>query len=277
MPDPKAYPTTPSLIPKAVASKKPDAVWQVWQRVVEQYAKRDLTVPSDKLPAISGIASELRKATHSNYLAGLWRDNLASDLLWSASPPVSGSTGYYALETWRAPSFSWASLDIAVTYTQLDEEEREAFTSTITVLATSVTPKGLNPLGSLSDAFITVRGLVSYATLCSEQTGGQWTYTLLIKGTSTMTITHDCLLVETVSQSEVNGRGNSVRRAQVGDNLVNFRAHVLCLSIARYDNIIAGLVLGVSGRNTEACERLGTFAAGAEALRDAEEKELVLL
>jgi hypothetical protein len=277
MPERKAYPTTPSLIPKAVSTKNISAVYEAWQHIIEKYSVRDLTVPSDKFPAISGIASKIRKATHSEYLAGLWKDNLASDLLWSASPSKSG-TESCALGTWRAPTFSWASLDAAVTYTLLGDEEREAFTSTIALLASMAKPKGLNPLGTLSDASITVRGPVLEATLCSEQNRGTRGYFLLIKRTSSIPVMPDCLLVETGFKTEATGEKQStVRRAQSNEAAHDFKAPVLCLGVARYDNVMAGLVLGTSERMPTAWERIGTFAAGTEVMQKADEREMVLI
>ncbi|KAH8695708.1 heterokaryon incompatibility protein-domain-containing protein [Phaeosphaeriaceae sp. PMI808] len=276
-PERKAYPTTPSLIPKAAASKKRGAIWDAWQHIVEQYSGRDLTVPGDRLPAISGIASKIHKATHSEYIAGLWKGNLASDLLWTASPLASTKGNRLALETWRAPSFSWASLDTPITYAHLDDEESESFLSTISILETSITPKGLNPLGTLASANITIRGPVVTATLCSEKKYANWEYLLLIKGTSSISIAPDSLLVHTNFKVKQGDELRTVRRAQTGDILRNFKAPVLCLSVARYDNLIAGIVLGVSEDEPDAWERLGTFAAGTEAMQNTEDKELRLV
>lgn len=277
MPERKAYPTTPSLIPKAVSSKKPDAVWQAWQRIVEQYSKRNLTVAGDKLPAISGIASKIRKATHSDYLAGLWKGNLASDLLWHTTPLVPNGAINYALETWRAPTFSWASLDSPITYTPLDEEERETFVSTIVFLAASIVPTGLNPLGTISTGVMTLRGPTISAILCAEQNNKVWEYSLLIKGTSTIRITHDCALTDATIKIEGSTKETSVRRAQSGDVLHQFKAPVLCLSVARYDNVVAGLVLTSSEQDSQAWERIGTFAAGSEALQETKVVEIRLV
>lgn len=279
MPERKAYPTTPALIPRAVASKKTYAVWQAWQSIVEQYSKRCLTVASDKFPAISGIASKIRKASHSDYLAGLWKTNLASDMLWQSSLPVPANSKCFALETWRAPSFSWASLDIAVKYTVLDEEEQETFSSTVTLVSSSVTPTGLNALGTISDAALCLKGPTVTGTLCAEQRKGIWVYALLMKGTSSIQITHDCFLVENTMKNGEDGKEKlkTVRRAKISDILRPFKAPVLVLSVARYDSIIAGVVLGMSERNPQAWERIGTFAAGSEAFQNAAEKELKIV
>lgn len=272
LPERKAWPTTPSLIPKAVASKNPNAVWQAWQSIVGQYTSRDLTVASDKLPAISGIASKIRKATHSDYIAGLWKHNLASDLLWSAT----NTSSHVALDIWRAPTFSWASLDVPVHYVTLDDEERESFVSAINLVSITVTPKGLNPLGTLQDARMTLRALIKTAVLASEQNNGEWTYALLIKGTSSIPIAPDCRLHEVTIKGEGGGEDKMVHRARSDEMPHTFTAAVSCMVVARYDNIVAGLVITQSQNHPGAWERLGTFAAGSESMLDAIEEEIIL-
>lgn len=260
-----------------MASKKINAVYEAWQHIVENYSTRDLTVPGDKFPAISGIASKIRKATHSEYLAGLWKGNLASDMLWNATIPISTGANRFALNTWRAPSFSWASLDIPIVYTRLEDEELETFAPMVSLLASISIPKGLNPLGTLAEASLTLRGPTLQATLSSEHNHGTWEYKLLIKGTSSIPVTPDCLLVEINLKSEIGEEGMTVRRAKPTESPVSFKAPVLCLSVARNDNLIAGLVLGMFERSPKAWERLGTFTAGTEAMQNATEQELVLV
>src|SRR6266516_4305733 len=59
-----------------------------WQALLEAYTTRELRKEHDKLPAISGLAKKMQQVicyfTGENdvYLAGLWRSNLAQDLLW---------------------------------------------------------------------------------------------------------------------------------------------------------------------------------------------------
>lgn len=277
MPERKAYPTTPSLIPKAVASRKSDAVWQAWQRIVEHYTMRDLTFPTDKFPAISGIAGKIRKAAHSDYIAGLWKGNLASDLLWHVGRSDTQRPDNLALETWRAPSFSWASLDAPVAYVILDDDERATFEPTITIVSWTITSVGLNPLGAISKGSLTLRGPAMSTTLSSDYNHGKWEYTLMIKGTSSIDITHDSLLTEVEYETSEGATQRTVRRAKAGDSISQFKATVLCLSVVRYDNVVAGLVLGVSTQDPCEWERLGTFAAGTEATLKSLEKELVLV
>ncbi|KAI8934174.1 hypothetical protein NX059_008924 [Plenodomus lindquistii] len=248
--------------------------WQAWQRVVEQYSTRDLTVANDKLPALSGIASKIKNATHSDYLAGLWKGNLAQDMLWHTSK--SGTNGF-ALDTWRAPSWSWASLDAAVAYTTFDDAEIDMFSPMIDLGAAAIVPSGLNTLGSLTSASISVRGPTFPAALSADLSNGAWAYTLFIKGTSSISISHDCILCDVKIETEGGNEDYTVRRAYSSDTPRAFRASVMCIGVARYDNMIAGLVLGVSTHGPQAWERLGTFTAGNEALQNIKEREMILM
>jgi hypothetical protein len=71
-----------------------------------------LTFGKDKLPALAGLAQKVQKETKHAYVAGLWFETLAWDLLWSARDTV----WYQKLRQSKAllgsaPSWSWASVD----------------------------------------------------------------------------------------------------------------------------------------------------------------------
>jgi hypothetical protein len=85
--------------------------YDLWHRLVAIYSQRDLSVSDDKLPAISAIAAEFSKLVKDEYIAGLWRSNLARDLLWTTPKPSTQHP-----EKWRAPSWSWASVDDIISY-----------------------------------------------------------------------------------------------------------------------------------------------------------------
>ncbi|PIG82480.1 hypothetical protein AARAC_005766 [Aspergillus arachidicola] len=84
---------------------KSEIVRAHWRALVWLYSRRSLTFPSDKLPAISGIAKEYSKAMGSAYVAGLWRDFLVEELTWQSMVQCR------AVSEYRAPSWSWASVD----------------------------------------------------------------------------------------------------------------------------------------------------------------------
>ncbi|KAE8422969.1 hypothetical protein BDV36DRAFT_244395, partial [Aspergillus pseudocaelatus] len=64
-----------------------------------------MTYPSDKLPAMSGIAKEYAKVLGNAYVAGLWREFLVDELAWLPWEQCTAASEY------RAPSWSWASVD----------------------------------------------------------------------------------------------------------------------------------------------------------------------
>jgi hypothetical protein len=124
-----------------------------WQTLCSHYAYRELTFPEDKLPAISGIASNIAKKVQSDYLAGLWRNNLVHDLFWKTVTVATKPKKY------RAPSWSWASIDGRINWPFW----RASSTCSKcilywTLLDAQTTPVGLDPYGAVRDGFLKVRG-----------------------------------------------------------------------------------------------------------------------
>lgn len=94
---------------------EPRAFRQLWAKLIRSYSACDLTRDEDKLPAISGLAKILHSSRANQYfLSGLWSLSLYEQLLW-----VSVSNSGTRFE-WRAPSWSWASLNGIVGFLQPD-------------------------------------------------------------------------------------------------------------------------------------------------------------
>lgn len=89
-----------------------------WYELVEQYTKRKMKYESDKLPALVGLATKFAEHVENDeYAAGLWRDDLLPGLLWSAGNFHEWAVKHVLFSsTHRAPSWSWASVDGAVSY-----------------------------------------------------------------------------------------------------------------------------------------------------------------
>lgn len=126
-------------------------LFQTWYQNVEDYTKRELTLPSDKLAAIGGVAAELSRISAVPYMAGLWRNNLLHDLLWTST----NKERFNRPSTWRAPSWSWASVDSPISYSKITsdaEEEAE-------VLDSVVEPRFPNaPFGEVKSGEIRIQG-----------------------------------------------------------------------------------------------------------------------
>ncbi|KAG7294041.1 hypothetical protein NEMBOFW57_004103 [Staphylotrichum longicolle] len=98
----------PSQIPEA----RPSLLPAHWRKMVTEYSPLALSRASDRLPALSGLAKQVRQFRDARYLAGLWEDTFFRDALWVAA----ANPGRRSAE-WVAPTWSWASQRGGVRYT----------------------------------------------------------------------------------------------------------------------------------------------------------------
>jgi hypothetical protein len=130
------------------------SIW--YNSVVSQsYSRRKLTLPDDKLTAISGVARAFGRHFLSSYLAGLW----LLDLPWGLSWRRRG-TGTRPKE-YRAPSFSWASLDAPVEWPLLSGTLKPR----INVLGVDTKHAGSDPYGRVTSSMLTISGYTSHASI----------------------------------------------------------------------------------------------------------------
>jgi hypothetical protein len=128
-----------------VPSEKP-----IWYGLVEQYTRCSLTMDEDKLVAISGIAKLVQRKLEDDYLAGLWRRNLPKDLLWQVR---EDEVGAQRPDRYRAPSWSWASVDGRILYqSSWTGQDR------ITVLNAQVSLRSEDLTGQVKAGEIRLRG-----------------------------------------------------------------------------------------------------------------------
>ncbi|CAJ0552222.1 Ff.00g062010.m01.CDS01 [Fusarium sp. VM40] len=130
-----------------VSSKKLD-ILRSWQKLVALYGERKLTYASDKLPAISGLATVFARLLDDEYVAGLWRSHLIEGLLWEGFPR--------RVQEYRSPSWSWASTD-GRTGLFLTQDHYTDHRILAKVLNISVDLKGANPYGEVTNASIEMR------------------------------------------------------------------------------------------------------------------------
>ncbi|KAF2167919.1 hypothetical protein M409DRAFT_22065 [Zasmidium cellare ATCC 36951] len=86
-------------------------VYRTWGRIIESYSRCSLTQSKDKLVALAGIAKVFSPFVRTQYVAGMWRNDLEKALLWSTSTFVHDvDHPSRCVETYIAPSWSWASI-----------------------------------------------------------------------------------------------------------------------------------------------------------------------
>ncbi|KAF6812116.1 heterokaryon incompatibility protein [Colletotrichum musicola] len=111
--------------------------YKTWYDLVWDYSSRLLTVGADKMPGLAGLAKTMAEMVGDEYVAGLWKEDFISGLLWKSrrwpeegeyegqlilgrtimpAPPgfypgPSGPLKHSRPEQKRAPTWSWMGLD----------------------------------------------------------------------------------------------------------------------------------------------------------------------
>ena len=139
----------------AEVSERKHRVLEAWTAILKSYSRCQLTQSSDKLIAIAGLATQAHEILQDEYLAGLWRSTLLRDLLWYALPDTSEGTSRAAV--YRAPSWSWASIDGPLQFF----EPRSQINACCTILDAFVTLRTELDFGEVSGGDLRLRGHIN--------------------------------------------------------------------------------------------------------------------
>lgn len=142
-------------LPNFLTSGSHKALFYAWYSIAENYSSRTLTNQSDKLVALSGLASLLANSIpegSDDYLAGIWKHALAEGLLWHAEEPCARYLAYIA------PTWSWASMAGKISY--FHERNQFPFESYVDIKDSVCDKSFLDPTGSISGGHIRLIGEV---------------------------------------------------------------------------------------------------------------------
>ncbi|KAG6361791.1 hypothetical protein INS49_010020 [Diaporthe citri] len=127
-----------------------EADLRLWDALVWGYGRRKLSKPTDRLPAISGLARLFHKRFGGQYVAGIWSKAMMEGLAWQGL----GERAPASQDEYIGPSWSWASyagigamgpnpgwVDIADILDWHVDLKHEA-----------------NPFGEVEDAWVRIRG-----------------------------------------------------------------------------------------------------------------------
>jgi hypothetical protein len=202
----------------------------MWAQIVSMYTRRKLSIPSDRLLGISAIAQELAKRGLGVYLAGLWSSLLDIQLLWSTTTIAKCTRP----QQYRAPSWSWASIDDAVFL--LDDVRVETSIRPFKILGYGIEPiSEMTTYTEFKSGFISVQGIIKKASLKRDPHFSTYFYTL-----------------------EPTGYLFADVRLDAIEELPGYHADVWCLKGAQKDIYISGLIL-TALPNPNCYKRLGHF------------------
>ncbi|EMC94466.1 hypothetical protein BAUCODRAFT_35681 [Baudoinia panamericana UAMH 10762] len=148
-----------------------------WRLIIERFSDRQLTHSRDHLPALSGLAAELQRATGDTYCAGFWWSDLLPSLAWRTSQLINANgiqaDGYlpnsnYLVDDWPAgirateyvaPSWSWASVRSPVRCFN-ERGQLGQHTPLARVLRVDLKPRFLDRFGLLDHGYLDIKGPV---------------------------------------------------------------------------------------------------------------------
>ncbi|KIY04012.1 uncharacterized protein Z520_00704 [Fonsecaea multimorphosa CBS 102226] len=83
-----------------------------WSRILREYSVRSLHFDGDRLPALSGIAGQMRLPSMGQYLAGIWSESMPQTLTWKTSVGIVEKRWLTRRPVeYRGPSWSWVSVE----------------------------------------------------------------------------------------------------------------------------------------------------------------------
>ena len=230
-----------------------------WRRMVEEFTSRDITRPSDRLPAITSVMKRIEKNKSWSPVWGIWANDLVESLSWKSTPKdftvCRMNPGHYA------PTWSWASVDGPISFSRAVEYGHHNEDPDPAIVDLEV--RKLDAISGL----ITVAGRIIRVNLrCrvvlsdlhhinpDKHKKFSYHYEIVAEGGRSLPIRADVPLKPQHSNKEV-----WAARATYGENSPeeSWEAHCFCLLVVKWKLVSLALLLGVSSREPEACERIG--------------------
>jgi hypothetical protein len=130
----------------------PKGNWSsTWFSIVEEFSKQFLMKLEDRIAAMSAIAQRSAQLTGYRYAAGLWRECLLQNMMWT----VDRWESFDRPKMYRGPTWSWASVDgkiIDITVSTHEADSRQTgriYSGSCTILgklasATELMPAALS-------------------------------------------------------------------------------------------------------------------------------------
>lgn len=132
-----------------------------WYGMVQEYTQRHLSYGDDKLPALSGLANVYSRRHGVDYVAGLWAQDLWVGLLWYSRNNESLSRP----RSYRAPSWSWASVDGPVDFFSINAGHVPIDTLDFEDGEHWIELAGKDPCGKIADGALTLKGYIREAVI----------------------------------------------------------------------------------------------------------------
>lgn len=140
---------------------------ELWYAFVTEYLLKDISVGSDRLPALSGVATLVSTRCQQKYIAGIWESSVAEGLTWIAISTSSIHNDDPIKSERVLPSWSWASNNGLIYFLF----HRDPWESMIQVINFCSRSKGSETSGQVLEARLTLKGLFRMVDLSQLDLG----------------------------------------------------------------------------------------------------------
>lgn len=143
--------------------------FEQWYKLLDYYLLCQMTFRSDILVAISAIAEGFAIRMETTYCAGIWREDMPSCLIWTSKPTSNPPIFATRQHTYRAPIWSWASLDfnIGTTLVKADLTFEYGYSPLLEVLDVRITSPCGNLYTDIAGMELVVKGRIEPVELPS--------------------------------------------------------------------------------------------------------------
>lgn len=243
-------------------------------QILRPYSRRLLTKSTDKLVALTAVASRLQSEFGLTYLAGLWRDDLIKELLWwvSAREEATKHIPTYQ-ESFYAPTWSWVSVDAPMSWHAFDRSlDGPASEPLAQVLEAYTCPSTVNPFGPVSYGEIKLSAIVRPVNAEYYDALGDWIIPVaqisesLSQRTSSFVNFDTSLRVATKHDELIRDKYPAARRLRHGEE-ESKRCSISAIAVPLIitgdsegrEQFMRGLILQESVTRMGCFERLGAF------------------
>ena len=251
-----------------------------WRFLIRAYSSRRLTYTKDKLPAIAGLADRFQQQTGYQYLAGVWKETLPIDLIWSSWGWEEADRPPRILE---GPSWSWTSIDGGIAFIMETITPGVPVNVHAKVNDVHCNVLGRNPLGEVTKGTLNVTGPLFKVTIQYNRELNEFgvpTFRLSCDGHRNLIFFPDSSLMQTSFKDPAGERTTTVCRTSAVPE--PFQADVWCLwIIATHEELselqmnfgteplkLHGLVLARSDLGPDLYSRVGVVGTSDTELRD---------
>lgn len=202
--------------------------YNAWHTLVSEYVRRHLTFESDRLPAISGAAAKFHSFTHSDYVAGLWVNNMPLDLCWRIDyiNRDLGSEPKFHLSQYLAPTWAWPSAMAPVRFVGNDDDH--PFVPLARIIDVQCEKSGRNLYGPVSSGQLILCGRVATIPVTCDDPKNFNAYMLAWDEDLDEHLIPDTVLVD------CNGR---LQKAAETDELAPFSLEVKFILLGRDEDV----------------------------------------